>query len=105
VIGACDVDPDGSILTHLPYNTLISGFQIPREFDDPITPHSLADALTRDAWRDIEKLVVRRGGTINYRLVSPGIYQATCLIALGKIRDVGELTACQGGTSQFSASL
>lgn len=105
VIGACDVDPDGCILPSLAPCTLLGGFQIPRELDEPITQRSLAEAIDGTSWCHIERLIVRRGGTINYRQLSPDSYQATCLIALGHVLDMDDLTPDQGGTSHLSASL
>jgi hypothetical protein len=105
VISASDVDPDGNILAHLSLQTLAGGFQIPREFDEPLTHRSLAEAMAGDAWREFEKLIAGRGGTINYRLVSPGLYRAACLIALGKIGDYGDPAPGQDGAAHFSASL
>lgn len=105
VIGACDVDPEGCILPSAPPCTLLGGFQIPREFDQPITQHSLAEAIAGTTWCAIERLIVRRGGTIVYRWLSSDLYQATCLIALGHVRDMDDLTPDRDGTSHLSASL
>ncbi|GLQ89840.1 hypothetical protein [Dyella flagellata] len=104
VVEPSDVDPDAATLSMLPFSALLSGFQIPRDFTKSPSQGAFAEALDADTWPDIERLIARRGGTISYRLLFPGLFQATCLIAQGKVPDTGALKRGEGDVGHLSAA-
>lgn len=99
-----DVDPAGAALSRLPIMTQINGFQIPHVPVDPIDGTARTDLFTTEKWSDIEQWVVRRGGTISYRLLYPGFFQATCLITLGGAPGLPALALKNGGDETSAAT-
>ncbi|GAB2561557.1 hypothetical protein ISP15_09810 [Dyella jejuensis] len=84
VVEAADIDPEGTILRDVPADALLYGFQLARMPPRRTTERWLSNAIKSEHWSTIEEIVLRRAGSITYRQVARGLFEATCFIAMGQ---------------------
>jgi hypothetical protein len=88
VVETADIDPEGRRLGDVPLDALLYGFQLPRLPKGQASTRWLSIAIKSDDWQTVEAAILRRAGSITYRQVGRGLFEATCLISVGQTNGV-----------------
>lgn len=84
IIEKVDVDPDGTVLGHVPLDALLYGFQRARLPLRRSPERWLSRAIKSEHWATVEEVILRRAGSITYRQVAPDLFEASCMISMGQ---------------------